>query len=127
MPVYSKAIGSGTLLANDLINRYCHRATYDLNQLGTLSTYILSKVKQGVEGCGGPTDIVGLRSGRDVGFTEKKDIDELEQELTRMEELADQTFAKNLTAKPLTLSWLSEHRKKKSLKRLDAEKSGPAS
>jgi hypothetical protein len=47
------AIGSGVLLANELMHRYCH-ANYTVNQLASLAIYILSKGKEGVVGCGGP-------------------------------------------------------------------------
>lgn len=110
--VRTKAIGLGILLAQDLLNRYSHRAVLNVNQAASLGTYILSKVKKGVVGCGGPTHIVGLRRGMDFALTEGKDIELIEKDFLKFEDETNKRFIDDLKAKPLPLSWHSEHSKK---------------
>jgi hypothetical protein len=107
-----KAIGSGVLLANDLMHRYCF-GNYTINQLASLAIYILSKVKKGVVGCGGLTHITALRENRDIAWSEKVVIEKLEREFLKMEAASDAAFAKAITESPLSLLWLSEHRPKR--------------
>ena len=105
------AIGSGVLLANELMHRYCH-ADYTVNQLASLAIYILSKVKDGVVGCGGLTHITALRHNRDIAWSEKAVVERLESDFLEMEAASNAAFAKTIVEKPLIFSWLSEHRKK---------------
>lgn len=105
------AIGSGVLLANELMHRYCH-ANYTVNELASLAIYILSKVKEGVVGCGGLTHITALRKNRDIAWSEKVQVEKLESEFLEMEAASNAAFARAIAEKPLSLSWLSEHRKK---------------
>jgi hypothetical protein len=106
----AKPIGLGILLAQDLLDRY--RSIYTLDQVSSLATYILSKVKNGVEGCGGLTHIVALRKGMDFAMSSKTDIESLETELIAIEERTNEQFIDSFKKKPLRLSWLSEHKKK---------------
>lgn len=108
---YMMAIGSGVLLANDLMHRYCH-ANYTVNQLASLAIHILSKVKMGVVGCGGLTHITALRKNRDIAWSEKVAVEKLESEFLQMEADSNAAFAKAITERPLSLYWHSEHRKK---------------
>jgi 20S proteasome alpha/beta subunit len=108
----AKAIGLGVLLAQDLLDRYEHCTVLTSSEAASLGTYILSKVKRGVESCGGPTHIVGLRKGMDFAFTAKKEIEKLEEELLNDEEDANKRFVETIRNRPLPLSWQSEHRKK---------------
>lgn len=110
---YHKAIGDGVLLANELINRCCS-ANCTVNELGSLAIYVLSKVKRGVDGCGGETHIVGLRKGGDFALTDHNEIKKLESEFLTAEDESNTTFVKALTAKRLPLSWQSEYKKNKS-------------
>jgi 20S proteasome alpha/beta subunit len=112
-PTSHKAIGDGVLLANELINQSCF-GNYTVNELGSLAIYILSKVKRGVEGCGGTTHVVGLRKGGDFALTDHKEIKKLESEFLTGEDESNKTFVKALTAKRLSLSWQSEYKKNKS-------------
>src|ERR1700722_662540 len=108
----SRAIGSGVLLANELINRFSF-GNYNLSELTSLGIYILSKVKKGVDGCGGHTHIMALRKNRDFAFTEDKDIEKLEQEFSAIEKRTDRAFAREVMSKSLPLSWHTEYAAKK--------------
>lgn len=104
--VSAKAIGSGVLLAADLINSYCH-ANYNLEQLARIAVFILSKVKRGVEGCGGPTHLTALRANADFGFCEHAET--VEEELAKLEHEFNRDFVKRLTSTDGKLiSWISE-------------------
>jgi 20S proteasome alpha/beta subunit len=106
----SKSIGLGILLAQDLLDRY--RSIYTADQASSLATFILSKVKKGVQGCGGPTHIVALRKGMDFALTEKKDIEDLEKELAEIDGAMNKQFIESFKKNPLRLSWHSEWVKK---------------
>ena len=108
----TKAIGSGVLLANELINRYCF-GSYNLDQLTSLGVYILSKVKEGVDGCGGHTHVVALRKGRDFALMEDRDIESMEKRFATVEDQLDKEFVRRITAVQSALSWQSEYAKKK--------------
>jgi 20S proteasome alpha/beta subunit len=116
----SRAIGSGVLLANALINRFSF-GNYSLSELTSLGIYILSKVKEGVDGCGGHTHIMALRKNRDFAFTEDSDIEKLEQEFSEIEKRTDKIFAQEVMSKSLPLSWHNEHVANKK-KKLSADK-----
>lgn len=106
-----KPIGLGILLAQDLLDRYSHRAILTASQCATLGTYILDKVKQGVEGCGGPTHIVALRKGMDFALTRKQDIEAIEKHFSEAEAVENARFIEDVKKMPLSLSWHSEHKK----------------
>jgi 20S proteasome alpha/beta subunit len=114
----TKAIGSGVLLANELINRHCF-GNYNVSQLASLAIYILSKVKKGVDGCGGHTHVVALRKGRDIAFTESRDIDAMEKEFEAIEKASDEVLVKRIVERNLPLSWTSEYKKKKAVPKND--------
>lgn len=112
--VDKKAIGCGVLLAADLLNSYC-RATYSLEQLARIAIFIVSKVKAGVEGCGGPTHLTTLRANADFGFCNFKDICFLEEKLQKLESDLDREIADRVTAtgaETKIISWISEAGKK---------------
>jgi len=113
--VRTKAIGLGILLAQDLLSRY--HSVLSMGEAASLATYILAKVKRGVEKCGGPTHIVGLKAGMDFAFTFKTDIDNLEVELLSAEEEENKRFLSVIKSKPVVFSWQSEYKKKNALKR----------
>jgi hypothetical protein len=107
---HSKPMGLGILRAQDLLDRY--RSIYTVDQISSLATYILSKVKNGVEGCGGLTSIVALRKGMDFAFAAMADTENLEKELNEIEERMNLQFIDGFKEKPLRLKWFSEHEKK---------------
>jgi hypothetical protein len=108
-----KAIGDGILLANELINRHCYDGVYPVAQLGSLAIYIVGKVKNGVDGCGGSTDVMAVRKGCDFALTNHNQVQQLEKEFLALEKsYGGDALTKAIIAKPLHLSWQSEHRKK---------------
>jgi hypothetical protein len=116
-----KAIGSGIILAGDMLSRYAmgNRTVYD-NLV--IATYIIAKVKRGVQHCGGSTHLTALRKGGDFAFSEKSDIDKLERDLLESEKSADKELVKSLLMKKLPLSWMSEHKAKKTPKSISGAK-----
>lgn len=121
--VYAKAIGSGVLLANDLISRYCRHRTYTVDQLSSLAIHILSKVKDGVVGCGGPTHLVGLRKGGDFALVDMAEVKQLEKKFSEAENRSDKDFAETLVRNCPNLSWHSEHAAKRTAKKVGAPSS----
>ncbi|MGH9684379.1 MAG: hypothetical protein ACRD4S_12310 [Candidatus Acidiferrales bacterium] len=112
--VSAKAIGLGVLLAQDLINRYRPK-TYELEQLARIAMFIVSRVKDGVEGCGGPTHLTALRKA-DVGYCEYDQIITLEEEFEKIQREFDEAMVERIggdTAK--VIRWMGEISKKKEL------------
>jgi 20S proteasome alpha/beta subunit len=107
----SKAIGAGVLLATDLINRHSH-GNYSLEELTSLAVYILSKAKQGVDGCGGHTHVMALRKNRDFAFTEDRDVENMEKSFAIIEKETDTALVKKIMETKLPFSWHNEYRKK---------------
>jgi 20S proteasome alpha/beta subunit len=106
----TRAIGSGVLLADDMINKYCH-ADYTVAQLSNIGVHIVSKVKYGVDGCGGSTHIMALRKNGDFALTEDKEIKEMEVSFSALDESSDKKLIEIITSKPIHLSWFSENSK----------------
>jgi len=79
-----KAIGVGVLLADQLLNQYV-LGEYTVAQLGSLAVYVLRKVKNSVDGCGGETHVVALRKGFDFALTDHRDIKKMEQRFENLE------------------------------------------
>ena len=107
-----KAIGSGILLADELIGRYCF-GNYTVAQLSSLAIHIIGKVKRGVDGCGGSTHIMGIRKNWDFAFVKDDDISALEKEFSDWEKSADKELVDKIVNKPTPLSWHRDHAKKK--------------
>ena len=101
------AIGSGILLADEMIQRYTF-GNYKLEQIAILATYIMARVKHGVDGCGGSTHFVAMRKGGDIALSEKKQMDLLEKELLELEAMEDKSFVKAMLAKQLPISWFNK-------------------
>jgi hypothetical protein len=110
-----KAIGSGVILAGDMLSRYAmgNRTVYD-NLV--IATYIIAKVKRGVQHCGGSTQMTALRKGGDFAFSEKSEIEQLEKDLLENERVADKELIKSCLAKKISLLWMSEYKPKKPAK-----------
>jgi 20S proteasome alpha/beta subunit len=110
---FTKAIGLGTLLADDMINRYCHRRDYTIAELSSIGVHIISKVKYGVDGCGGSTHITAIRKNGDFAFTEDKEIKEMEESFSDAERSSDEQLVEVISSKPVRFPWFSEQPKKK--------------
>gem|GEM_PF-4041164 len=107
----AKAIGSGVLLASDLINRYAF-GNYKVQDNVVLATYIIAKVKRGVQYCGGSTHMTSLRKNGDFAFSGKDEMERLEQSLLDEEQTADKNLVKNMLQHKIALPWFSESRSK---------------
>jgi hypothetical protein len=116
-----KAIGSGVILAGDMLSRYAI-GTRSVRDNSVIATYIIAKVKRGAQHCGGSTHIMALRNGGDFAFSEKSDIDELEKDLLDNEKSADKELIRSFLMKNLPLSWMSEHKPKKTQKSISGAK-----
>jgi 20S proteasome alpha/beta subunit len=110
--VSQKAIGDGVLIADQLLNQYGF-GDFTVAQLASLAVYILRKVKERVDGCGGETHVIGLRKGFDFALTDHKDIKEMERRFEELDKITDKSMTKSIVEIPLSLSWHSEHRKRK--------------
>ena len=108
-----KAIGLGVLLAQDLLDRYSQATVLTANQAATLGLYIISKVKQGVEKCGGSTHILGLRKEMDFALTDSANLEATEKQLLEIEKQQNKKFLEEIRSRPISLSWQSEYQKKR--------------
>jgi 20S proteasome alpha/beta subunit len=86
-----KTIGSGVILANNLISEYS-LLTYNLEQLCRLGVLVLSKVKRQVVGCGGDTCIVALRKDGAVAFIDDDEVRALEAEMNEKQSALNSGF-----------------------------------
>jgi 20S proteasome alpha/beta subunit len=110
--VSSKAIGAGILLANDLLDDYVEVGG-TIQQHSAAAIYILSKVKKQVDTCGGFTDLVALKRKGDFALSDSRELETIENQLTKREEELTKAFKKEIIATTVPLSWHSEHRKRK--------------
>jgi len=108
----TRAIGNGVLLADDMIHKYCH-ADFTVAQLSSIGIHIISKVKLGVDGCGGSTHIMALRKNGDFALTDDKEIKVMEGSFSDLEQSSDKALIVAVSAMPLSLSWHSEFARKK--------------
>lgn len=111
--VGQKAIGSGILLADNLITQLTS-VEDSVEKSTSLAVYILSKVKKQVDGCGGFTDLMALRKNGDFAFTEIRDIEKIERELEEIEKSSTKVLTEGIESKLVRLSWHSEHKRKDS-------------
>lgn len=111
--VQSKAIGAGVLLANNLISQH-YSWDLSINELTSIAIYILAKVKKHVDTCGGYTDIIAMRKGRDFAWAKSEDVEELERLLERIDKSANMELTRRISDMHLAhLDWLSQHGKPK--------------
>ena len=111
----TKAIGTGILLADEMLNRYTF-GNYNIEQLGRLGVYIMAKVKHSVDGCGGSTQFMALRKSGDFALSDKGDVDSLEEEILAVERADDKNLVASILEKPFLIHWFSQIRKKKASK-----------
>ncbi|GEM_PF-5783039 len=57
------AVGSGSMLANSLLARFCKYGEFDTKEALLAATYVMSHVKDSIDGCGKDTDIAGMYKG----------------------------------------------------------------
>ena len=100
-----KAIGTGIILANDLLSEYCWDIQ-DLSQLTSLAVFCMKKVKDRVDGCGGGTDIVVLKQGGDLAMLSKGEVEKLERKTLGLEGKLIQNFKKQIASEKLEVEWL---------------------
>jgi len=111
--VRRKSIGSGVLLAQDLLDTYGHKAIFDSAQSASLGCFILDRVKNRVAGCGGPTHIVALRTAMDFALTSLDEIQGMEGRVKDAQKQGDDILIEQIKTTPLKLSWHTEHKTKK--------------
>jgi 20S proteasome alpha/beta subunit len=88
------SVGSGSILANDLIDRLW-RPSLSMLQTASLAIYIMDRVKNGVPGCGGNTDVALLGMKNEFEHLSTNRVKELEIahadiELRAFEEMVDE-------------------------------------
>ena len=116
---WGKAIGSGIILANNLISEYRY-GNESLDELCRLAVFIISRVKDQVIGCGGQTHLVALRKVADFAFVEDNDVERLESEIKKISKDAHTKFVEAINqCHPLRLLWLRKVSE-------DESKSGPS-
>jgi 20S proteasome alpha/beta subunit len=109
--VSSHSIGAGMLVADDLISHYCF-GNHTIPELVKLAVFVLSKAKRQVDGCGGVTNILTIRSG-DFTLCENKEIEAMEEELKKKEKESISQLKKEILSLPEpTLKWMTEYKKK---------------
>ena len=108
---WRKAIGSGVILANDMLNSYTVRQRTVEDDV-VLGTYIVAKAKRLVQHCGGSTHVIALRKDGDFALSDKTKIDKLEKELMEVEGEADKERMDKLLAKKVPVAWMSDIPKK---------------
>ena len=90
--------------------RHC-LGNYNVAQLSSLGVYIVGKVKAGVDGCGGNTIVVAVRTNCDLALTEMKNVMALESDFLAKDEAAAKVLTNEIVANPLALSWISRPKK----------------
>jgi hypothetical protein len=98
----AKTIGAGVLLANSLASTYWN-STYHLVHTASLATYILWKVKKGVDTCGGRTDMIMLRPGAECAFVGTDEVERLERKQQAIEIKSNNRLTDRLAH--LNLDW----------------------
>lgn len=108
--VHQKAIGSGVLVADQLLLEYVHHHDYKVAELASLAVYILRRVKNGVDGCGGETHGVVLRKGYDFAFIDK--MEALEKKFAETDAETKKSVIQAICENRPPLQWMSEHKTK---------------
>jgi hypothetical protein len=106
------AIGSGVLLADDLIQRYM-RKQYTVEQAANFAVFIMKQVKDSVDGCGGTTHLVGLRRGGDLTLSEDNEISTAEAHFDALVDSADKELATQILNRTIPFKWFKESFRKK--------------
>jgi 20S proteasome alpha/beta subunit len=106
--VHRKAIGTGILLANSLISEY-FEPLMPLDDATSVVVFILSKVKEQVDMCGGNTDIVIMKESGEVAFASSKEVLLLEKDYQEFEEESTRRLKKQIIEKHVqNLIWLNK-------------------
>lgn len=102
-----RAIGTGIVLAKHLITDLCPDPNRTIEELAGLAVYILRRLKERVEYCGGFTDLVALKSGGTFAFTDSSEIESLEDQFRKIDAHQTQVLRKSiLSEKRLQLKWM---------------------
>ena len=106
-----KAIGMGAILATGLVSDLCWDIQ-DLTHLTTLAVYIIKRMKDSVNFCGGFTSLVAMRSGGDFGMSDSREIRKLEDALSEIEEHNKKDFRAKMIERQMPIRWLERKGKK---------------
>lgn len=104
--VNRKAIGTGTILANNLLSEYCWDIQ-GLSELTGLAVYVVKKVKDHVDTCGGNTHLVALRDGGDFAMADSKEVERLEKKILESERKAVERLRIRIASQVLPVQWVT--------------------
>jgi hypothetical protein len=109
--VSDKAVGAGVLLANSLIGELTWQVT-KLDKLKIIAAYIVAKVKEQVDTCGGFTSMTLLRPGGDWAIIESYEVEMLEKEMSEIDEKQTTTLKAELSRLTLNTDWFGDRKKR---------------
>lgn len=109
---HAYSIGAGMLIADELLSDYSF-GNHTLNELVKIAVYILSKTKRQVDGCGGFTNILCMKSG-DFTLCENEEVETVEKELRKKEKESIEAFKKEILTFPeLHFTWVMKRKRSK--------------
>jgi hypothetical protein len=104
--IREKAIGIGTIVANNLIGEHNKAGNDSLDDLCRLGVFVLSRAKKQVAYCGGETQMIALRGGGDYTFVHLAEIRRMESEIKAIEQACTSNLQRDLrSVVPPSLSW----------------------
>lgn len=104
------AIGSGVVLANSLISTYCWDVV-TLEDAVPSAIFVVSKVKDTVDGCGGFTGVVVLGEGGDYGLMDTAKVEDIEAELTKAQSITTKDLiARIRIGGPKQIDWIRRNK-----------------
>jgi 20S proteasome alpha/beta subunit len=104
--IQEKAIGIGTIVADNLIGEHNKAGNDSLADLCRLSVFVLSRAKKQVLYCGGETQMIALRRGGDYTFVDLAEIRRMESEIKAIEQACTSNLQRDLrSVVPPSLSW----------------------
>jgi len=107
-----KAIGSGVVLANDLISQ-CRSNKETLDELCRIAVFTVSRVKKQVTFCGGDTHVYAVRKGGNWGFMENGQTETLEKELEMATRACEDDLGNKIRLTGnVRMSWLNDTQRK---------------
>jgi hypothetical protein len=104
---HGKAIGAGILLANSMMQEYCG-GNLTLGELTNLAIFVLHKVKNNVDACGGNTHMVLIKKDGEFGYVDDKFLKKVEARVQKLEAASIKRLRKSISSKhPPKVIWLS--------------------
>lgn len=104
--IQEKAIGIGTIVANNLIGEHNKAGNDSLADLCRLAVFVLSRAKKQVAYCGGETQMIALRGGSEYTFVDLAEIRRMESEIKAIEQDCTSNIQRGLrSVVPPSLSW----------------------